>query len=96
MGIMTFADYLDSANEAGINESALSETASGTVAKAATVGILLKMSQLRQNVAQDRMSTSADRSIASMLLMLASLVTVGIGTMASDSDLVNQGRRSLS
>lgn len=96
MSIMTFADYIDSTADIGLNESVLCESLSGAVAKTAMVGILAKLYQLRQSIVQDRSASKADRSIASMLFLLAGLVSVGIGTIDNDSGLVSQARRSVS
>lgn len=94
---MRFIDYLESLNADGIDENAfLPESVSGTVVKAAAVGILVRMSQLRQSIVQDRASTTADRCLGRMLFLLASLLAVAIGAIESDSGLVTQGKRSAS
>ena len=92
MSLMNFANYID--NTGRPNEPAvLTETFSTTVVKAAAVGILMKMNQLRQRIEQDRTADSAQKSIASMLFLMASMLTVAIASMTKGPELANRAKR---
>jgi hypothetical protein len=54
---------------------------------------LLKVGQLRQNVLQDRTADSAEKSLANMVFFLAGMVSVMIGGISGDSDLLRRAKR---
>lgn len=84
---------LDSLDAATLEESAvITEALSGTVSKAAAAGILLKLSQLKQKVAQDRTATPADRTLAEMVVWLAGLMAISVAAVTNDATLANKGR----
>ena len=75
--------------------AAINEALSPGLAEGAAVAILLRLSQLKQRVVQDRNATAAQKELSSMLQWLAGLVAVGIGVVSNDSGLVSRaGRRS--
>jgi hypothetical protein len=61
--------------------------------KTAAVALLVKIGQLRQSVIQDRTADAADRSIASMIFYLSSMIAVLVGGISSDADLLNRAKR---
>jgi hypothetical protein len=103
MSLMTFNDFLKDQrppSEPQTNAfpdeiTILGEAFSPNLVKTAAVGILMKVNQLRQNIAQDRTANSTDKSLANMLFLLTSMLAVAIGAM-SDPVLVNRSKGSAS
>ena len=101
MNFMTFTDFLKDqrphsaqANTFPDEITGLPESFSQTVVKTAAVGILVKMNQLRRNVEQDRNAISADKSLASMLFLLSSMLATAIGGMSDEPGSVSRNGRS--
>ena len=53
----------------------------------------MKVNQLRQNIAQDRTTNSADKSLANMLFLVSSMLATAIGAMSSDPGFVKKSTK---
>jgi hypothetical protein len=101
MCIMSFTDFLNDqrppselkANSFVDHSAVLTETFSPNMVKGVAVGILMKMNQLRQNIAQDRTANSADKSLANMVFLVSSMLATAIGAMSSDPGSVSKNGR---
>jgi hypothetical protein len=90
--MMNFHDY----NAGRPDESAvLSEFFSGPLTKTAVIALVMKVSQLRQRIEQDPKADPAQKSIAAMVFMLASMLSLDICTR-SDPQQGNKAKGSFS
>ena len=94
MSLMTFANYNKSSRPK--ETTVLAEAFSMAQTRTAVIGMATRMSQLHQRVEQDRTADSAQRFIADMLFVLASMLTLAIGAIGSDPELINHARSSVS
>jgi hypothetical protein len=80
--------------DAGLDQSSeLTGAFSSGVVKTAAVVLLVKIGQLRQNVIHDRTADSAEKSLASMMFYLSSMIAVLVGGISSDADSLNRAKR---
>ena len=70
---MTFANYNKSSRP---KDSVLAETFSVAQTRTAALGMLAKMTQLRQRIEQDRNADSAQKVLADMLFVLSSMLAL--------------------
>lgn len=70
----------------------ITESLSPGLGKTAAVGILLKLSQLKQKISQDWTATPADRTLAEMVVWLAGLMAISVAAVSNDVALANKGR----
>jgi hypothetical protein len=70
----------------------LAEALSAGIAKAGAVGLLVRISQLRTRIAQDRTAGTAQKNLAEMIFLASSMVALGIGTIRGDQELVNRAK----
>src|SRR5690349_7032814 len=95
--MMSFVEFQDCGSYGGdltefVEDVLLQEgiTISPSVAKIGAVGILMKMSQLRQKIEQDGTAGNAEKSLAGMLFLVASMQALAIGVLGGDPGLVSR------
>ena len=100
MRLKTFAEYLanqDLGSEPHTEAvGPVNEAFSEGFVKSAAVGIMMKIAQMRQTVLKDGTANQAQKSLANMLFLLASMVAVSIGGMSRDAELINRVKNSTS
>jgi hypothetical protein len=93
MDLISFAQFVASSGSlSNLPEGTVNETFSPAIAKTAAVSLLMRLSQLRQRIDQDKTANTAQKSIGSMLFLLASMLAVAIGTINGDPELTNKAR----
>jgi hypothetical protein len=93
MGLNTFAQFVaDSNTLRDQSETTVNEAFSPALAKTAAVGIMIKLSQLRQRIDQDKTASNAQKSTGTMLFLVASMLAVAIGTLNGDPEMTKRAR----